>query len=558
MNEKVIETKSCKQCNSNFEITDKDLEFYEKVSPVFNSKKYIIPAPTLCPVCRDKRRLCTKNIGNLYKWWDWLISAYSPDKWLNVVVQKDWFSDKIDGTDFWKKIDFKKSFFTQFNELQKVAPRWNLIQYMSENCEWTTNVASCKNWYMIKSTAFSEDCLYWERILESNDIVDSYIVTNSNNCYELIDWEWCNNVYFSEKVINSNNSYYLFDSENLSYCIWCVWLKNKKFYILNKEYSESEFGEFRSNLLNNKENLELFLIDFNKLKKSYFRKWKIIINSENCIWDEIYNSKNIIEGFSIKDSTDSKYIDTWSNTRDSYDAHSPDDYDLTYETSTSYKLYKSLFIYNSLEIENCLYLETCSNLKNCFWCVWLKDKQYCILNQQYTKEEYNVLVPKIIEYMKEIWEYWEFFPSYISPFWYNETVAQEYFPLNEEEAINKWFNWSNFKQPLPKVEKIISAKKIPENISVIPDDILNWAIECDITKKPFRIIPKELEFYRKHNLPIPIKHPDQRHLERMKKRNPRKLYDRKCDKCGIDIKTTYSPNREEIIYCEECYNKVIY
>ena len=34
--EQVIEIKNCKHCKCNFEITDKDLEFYEKVSPNFN------------------------------------------------------------------------------------------------------------------------------------------------------------------------------------------------------------------------------------------------------------------------------------------------------------------------------------------------------------------------------------------------------------------------------------------------------------------------------------------------------------------------------------------
>jgi CxxC-x17-CxxC domain-containing protein len=117
---------------------------------------------------------------------------------------------------------------------------------------------------------------------------------------------------------------------------------------------------------------------------------------------------------------------------------------------------------------------------------------------------------------------------------------------------------SDYEAPLPKVEKIIPASKLPESITDIPDDILNRAIECEITKKPFRIISQELEFYRKHNLPIPKRHPDQRHLDRMKLRNPRKLYDRKCDKCGVDMKTTYSPERPEIVYCEDCYNKEIY
>jgi len=160
--------------------------------------------------------------------------------------------------------------------------------------------------------------------------------------------------------------------------------------------------------------------------------------------------------------------------------------------------------------------------------------------------------------MKKTWEWWEFFPASISPFWYNETVAQEYFPLEKEEAQEKWFNWSDYEHPKPNVEKIIPAEKLPENIADIPDDILNWAIKCEVSWKPFRIISQELEFYRKHNLPIPKKHPDIRHLERMKLRNPRKLFDRKCDKCGKEMKSTYAPDREEIVYCESCYEKEVY
>jgi hypothetical protein len=44
----------------------------------------------------------------------------------------------------------------------------------------------------------------------------------------------------------------------------------------------------------------------------------------------------------------------------------------------------------------------------------------------------------------------------------------------------------------------------------------------------------------------------------MQLRNPRKLRDRTCMKCWIEIKTTYAPERPEIIYCEVCYHKEIY
>jgi hypothetical protein len=69
------------------------------------------------------------------------------------------------------------------------------------------------------------------------------------------------------------------------------------------------------------------------------------------------------------------------------------------------------------------------------------------------------------------------------------------------------------------VSKILPASKLPENIKDIPDDILNWAIECETTGKPFRIIKQEFDFYRKQSLPIPKRHPDQRHLDRMKQRS---------------------------------------
>jgi hypothetical protein len=35
LKEKIIETKFCKHCETSFDITEKDLEFYEKVSPTF-------------------------------------------------------------------------------------------------------------------------------------------------------------------------------------------------------------------------------------------------------------------------------------------------------------------------------------------------------------------------------------------------------------------------------------------------------------------------------------------------------------------------------------------
>ena len=188
----------------------------------------------------------------------------------------------------------------------------------------------------------------------------------------------------------------------------------------------------------------------------------------------------------------------------------------------------------------------------------MTNKNYCILNKQYTKEEYEALVPKIIEKMRADGEWGEFFPVTMSPFAYNETVAQEYFPLSKEEVLARGWKWRDQSDEMPKVDRVSPAAQLPDSIDDIPDDILNWAIECDATKRPFKIIKQELEFYRQMRLPVPRLHPDERHRRRMALRNPRKLWKRECQKCGKDIETSYAPDRPEIVYCEECYLAEVY
>ena len=87
-----------------------------------------------------------------------------------------------------------------------------------------------------------------------------------------------------------------------------------------------------------------------------------------------------------------------------------------------------------------------SSSQNCFGCVNLRNGEYSILNKRYSKEEYEELVPKIIQHMNDmpyvdskgrVYKYGEFFPAEISPFGYNETVAMDYYLLNREEAKEK-------------------------------------------------------------------------------------------------------------------------
>jgi hypothetical protein len=129
-------------------------------------------------------------------------------------------------------------------------------------------------------------------------------------------------------------------------------------------------------------------------------------------------------------------------------------------------------------------------------------------------------------------EWGEFFHPSLSPFGYNETVAMEYYPVSRDtlEACpdtgcasstslrEQGYHRSSYISPSPISDKIINGQDLPASIDSVTDEILKTAVKCEISGKLFRIIPQELAFYRKHGIPLPRKHPDVRHAERMELR----------------------------------------
>lgn len=155
----------------------------------------------------------------------------------------------------------------------------------------------------------------------------------------------------------------------------------------------------------------------------------------------------------------------------------------------------------------------------------------------------------------------------MSPFGYNETVAQEYYPLDQKESENLHLKWKEndetssyhgiYYKTLPIQEyneKIVGYEVAQKNI----DSVLNGILKCEVTGKPFKIIKQELLFYIENSISLPTQHPDQRHKQRMALRNPRMLVEKLCAECGEKIITSYAKDRPEKVVCEACYKKLVY
>ena len=158
--------------------------------------------------------------------------------------------------------------------------------------------------------------------------------------------------------------------------------------------------------------------------------------------------------------------------------------------------------------------------------------------------------------MRRTGEWGAYLPPSASTMGYNETLAQEFFPLKKADVLRFGWKWHDDEEK--KDQYLGPPYAIPESIDDVSDDITKQILTCDITGKPYKIIPQELKFYRTMRMPVPRTCPAQRQKQRLGLRCSRALWSRQCVKCQKDIQTTYAPERPEIVYCESCYLKTVY
>ncbi|MDO8530375.1 MAG: hypothetical protein Q7S10_03165 [bacterium] len=556
------EDRQCQNCKNPFTIEPGDFDFYQKVK---------VPAPTFCPECRLQRRLSFRNERILYKracdlCKKEVISAYH-SKGENVVYcQQCWYSDAWDPLAMGKDYDFSRTFFEQFNELSRKVPRASLINSNSVNSEYTHLAADSKDCYLLFESSNNERCNHSYWMQQSKDCLDCAFVNNSELCYEtFVAWN-CYKLFFSKECRDCADSYFLQDCVGLTNCYGCVGLRQKQYHIFNKPYSKEEyFKVLEEKKQQIKEGDVAKLIqEFKDFALQHPHKYAYMQKSVNSTGNYLLNTKNCVSCFHGYEAENCKYgYHVWRNSKDNMDVCTAGrDAEMIYEcANVGVGVYNVKFSNQSWGGNSDLtYSDSCQSSSNLFGCVALRSKNYCILNKQYTKEEYEALVPKIIEHMKSTKEYGEFFPSNLSLFSYNETSAMDHFPLSKEQALAQGFSW----------------KEQEEKNVTISGDILGCAHEgkcqhnCSIG---FKTIKAELDFYQKMGLPIPKLCPNCRHYERLAKRNPLKLWHRQCmclpagrqvikntakhfhgdQPCSNEFETSYAPDRPEIIYCESCY-----
>ncbi len=569
------ELRSCQNCKNSFTIDSEDFSFYERIK---------VPPPTFCPECRMIRRFNYRNEQGLFRRNDGhtgkeIFSGFAPEAPVMTYENSFWFGSEWEPLATGKDYDFTRNFFEQFRDLLAVAPIPSRSVYNIVNSDYCNEASGIKNSYLCFNVDYVENSAYLRKVRGAKECFDCYEIEKNELCYEnilvdnsyqtlySIDCENCVNVWFSKSLRGCTD------------CFGCANLTKKSYYFFNEPYSKEDYEkklkEFTSNSY---EALQIMKKKAREFWLNFPNKFYHGVRVVNSTGERIFDSKNVKDGYYVKGAENLRYCqDIWSNTSNCYDYSVwGDGAENIYECMTcGGGCFNLKFCFNCWEnardLEYCVYSMGSSN---CFGCVGLYKKEYCIFNKQHTKEEYFALREKIIQHMNEKpyvdakgrkYSYGEFFPFEISPVAYNESLAQDFFPLEKNSAEGKGYLWRDIN--LREYQTTIKSADLPDIFSGEDLAVTKEIIECAHCKRAYRIIASEFEFYKKLKLPLPRSCHNCRFNDRFKLVNPPKLWLRSCmchkeghthaGKCPNEFETSYSPDTPEIVYCEECYQREV-
>lgn len=544
--------RTCRDCSKTFLFSQEDLDLIKKIR---------VTPPVLCPDCKRQRRLAYLNYSSLYKrtcdapgHGEPIISAIPPgtrhpvydyDYWNSYVWEPLSYGEEYRGGSFWE----------QFLSLHSRVPQIALTRHPgSVGSEYTLYGYNFKNCYFTFGGKTSENVHYSNWPADSKDSLDLLVGKNAELCANSVyihDSHAVTWSYFSRNCVDSD---FLYDCRNVSNSFGCVNLRNKQYCWFNEQLTKEEYEKRRKEVdLGDRGVLKEYIERFWTFVKQHPVRAVLIEKSENVTGNFIINCKNGIELYRAFDSENVRYADLPMALRDSMNVAVSSKGEQLYEVSgVATGSSRVKFSYQSRGCFDSEFLANCRNVSYCFGCVGLENKKYCILNVQYTEEEYFKKVDEIKTAMLERGEYGEFFPLPETPYAYNGTFANIVFPLTKEEAESKEVFW--YEEPAQQLGSLslLEIDDLPKKTSEIGDDILTKAIR-GTTGRAFRLIKPELDMYHARNWSLPEKHPEARMVERFKYLNNFRLTKAQCVSCHKETDSMYSPEAGFIIYCEECF-----
>ncbi|SRR5258708_14738408 len=292
------------------------------------------------------------------------------------------------------------AFLAELKKLLSTVPKPPLHIVNSENIEFSDVISYSKNLYNCFDTHKTTDSFYCYDCFICDNCGDCDYPVESQFCYESVDPFKCFNCDYVNYCANLRDCMYCDGCWSAHDLFGCVNLINKSFCIFNRQLTE---GEFREQVKKYKTwPPEKVLAIVEELKKLYPMTQTIAAHNENSDYGNyIHYCKNCFMCFDAAHDENCGYLYDSYGSKNSYDmTYGGNKADFSYEIVESPDIFNCDFAVHTLNSQDSNYVFNCQGVKNCLGCVGLRHKEYCILNRQFSPEEYKQISNQILSELR--------------------------------------------------------------------------------------------------------------------------------------------------------------
>jgi hypothetical protein len=477
--------------------------------PILQSE--ILPEPVLAPGEFLRQICCWGNLLNLFKTTSAYsgkpqLSRYNPELGYRMCTPEEFWALSVDNSEFGREYDFSRSFFEQFDQLLRAVYWLPLNATNCEGSDYINGAYGAKNSYLCFGIFNSEDCLYSYMLNHCSDCLDCIDALQSQYCYDGHMLRNCYECRHCRQCSNCSQCVLCEDCIGCQNCLLSYGLRNASYCIENQPLTKEQYQQHLHSLeLHKRSKVSLGQQRLASLLAQAGHRTNRLTNAEDSTGCFLTNVNNLHSSFYTHNALDSGYLVCSHDCAHCWRGFAENS-ELAYQSGTYFKAYATynsyMIVGGSFNLYSVFLYNTCNH---CFGCAGLNKKEYCVLNKQYSKQEYFELVPRIIAQMRAHGEWGSFFPPRIAPHYYEQAFCNDWLqPLAAGEAERRGYRVGAGGLPTPQVG--VSSSTIADSLYDLSPAQAQLTYVCASTGQSFRFQKKELEFYRKFGIPPPELH----------------------------------------------------
>ncbi len=551
--------RTCALTGEKWMMTDEEIGWY---------KKFNVPPSSRSPMTRW---WVMSSFFLAEQWW-WnkhaetgkpLLTFIHPATGLRVLPDKEWYEK--DFIEKGRDVDATQPFFPQLRELQLTVPLLSEKNIKEpENSIARFSFGDVNSYFVMGCR--SRDSLFSDWVLDEENTSEAWNGTSINRCYTVADSFRLFDCKFVRASLDCLSSTFLFDCRNCEFCFGASNKRNKKYLWWNEQLTKEEWEKRRAE------------VDFSsrEVLQKYGEQFHTMIR-EQSIWPENFNDQaegstgeylnkvtRVKNGFTCANGVQDCFWVSYAteNARDSAFCAGLFTSQDCYGSTNPAQCSEMLFTYNCQTSQNLEYCIQCMGSENCFGCVGLNRKKFCIFNKQYSEQEYWQRVDELKCHMLDRGEYGEFFPVSMSPAYFPDSGAVIYHGAPPDLGRTKLGALDFEPEAEGAMGPDLSGATNMKRLSDIPDRLddfdeaawLGVPIYDASMRRRFAFIAPEIQFYKTHRLAPPARHFVGRIHDLIRESNMGRFESTHCAKCSTEITVAFNHiHTVRTVYCKACY-----